>query len=397
VVDNSGCQRDFPVTITFPGFISTSAVAITPPDCISNGVNGSISFTIFDIGTFEFALTTDPLYVPVPADYLPTGGPFVVIPNLTNGTYFVWLKSAGSVCPTRLGPIDVVGVFTVSFTATATDEICFGDGGTIILNNITGASGLDYTYELVLGGVPTVNPITFLESLGPYTISGLAPGNYQIRLSQDQTTLNGCVATTAFQSFVIDGPVASLGFQATENIKESFPDQPTGSMLVVIQESMEEPYQLKVELTGPLVGGQFFLRDFQTMTRNTANLRIQEQFIALFAGTYTLTVRDGLGCERSINVDIPVDTDIFIPNIFTPNGDGVNDSFFIRNLPEGSKLIISNRWGKEVYSSNNYPVAFNDPKLWNGGNESDGVYYYRLQAGSKVFTGWVEVLRGSKP
>jgi gliding motility-associated-like protein len=397
VVDNSGCQRDFPVTITFPGFISTSAVAITPPDCLSNGTNGSISFTIFDIGTFEFAVTTNPLYVPVPSDYLPTGGPFVVIPNLTNGTYYVWLKSAGSVCPTRLGPIDVTGVFTVSFSASSTDEICFGDGGTIVLNGITGASGLDYSYEVVLGGIPTTGTITFLESLGPYTISGLVPGNYQIRLTQDQTSLNGCVATTAFQSFVIDGPVASLGFQPTENIKESFPDQPTGSMLVVIQESMEEPYQLKVELTGPLVGGQFFLRDFQTMTRNTANLRIQEQFIALFAGTYTLTVRDGLGCERSITVDIPVDTDIFIPNIFTPNGDGVNDTFFIRNLPEGSKLLISNRWGKEVYSSTSYPVSFDDPKLWNGGNESDGVYYYRLQAGSKVFTGWVEILRGSKP
>ena len=30
-------------------------------------------------------------------------------------------------------------------------------------------------------------------------------------------------------------------------------------------------------------------------------------------------------------------------------------------------------------------------------DESDGIYYYRLQAGGEVFTGWVEIMRGAKP
>jgi hypothetical protein len=49
---------------------------------------------------------------------------------------------------------------------------------------------------------------------------------------------------------------------------------------------------------------------------------------------------------------------------------------------------ISNRWGAEVYSSSNYQ---ND---WNGSNNADGVYFYRVVAGGNTFTGWVEIIRG---
>jgi uncharacterized protein (DUF2141 family) len=397
VVDNTGCQQDFNTTVTFPGFVNTSAITVTPPDCASNGTNGSIAFTILDIGVFEFAITTDPLYVPVDADYILTGGSLVIIPDLPNGTYYVWVRSSGSTCPTKLLPVAVQGVYAVSFSAASTNEICFNDGGIIDLTGITGAPATDFSYELVTGGVPAVGTITSLEALGTYSITGLAPGDYQVRVNQDQTALNGCVVNTSFVSFTIEGPDAPLDTLAVEYITESFPDQPTGSMLVVIQESMEEPYELKVELTDPLTGGQFFLRDFETVERNSGNLRMEDQLNLLYAGTYELTIRDDLGCEVVRLVDIPVDTDIFIPNLFTPNNDGANDKFFVRNLPEGAQLIISSRWGNEVYSSSNYPTDFNSPDLWNGGEAPDGIYYYRLQAGGMTFTGWVEILRGTKP
>ena len=86
---------------------------------------------------------------------------------------------------------------------------------------------------------------------------------------------------------------------------------------------------------------------------------------------------------------IKVDTDINIPNIFTPNGDGVNDIFFIRNLPTDAALIITNRWGKEVFRSGSYQ---ND---WGGGDTADGVYYYKLTMPEESVTGWVEIVRGN--
>jgi gliding motility-associated-like protein len=104
-------------------------------------------------------------------------------------------------------------------------------------------------------------------------------------------------------------------------------------------------------------------------------------------------VKDTLGCFIEKVVRVPLDTDIFIPNIFTPNDDGSNDVFFIRNLPTpGAKLIITNRWGKQVFESKDYQ---ND---WTAEGVADGIYFYKLLATSgEVVTGWIEVLRGNKP
>jgi gliding motility-associated-like protein len=62
---------------------------------------------------------------------------------------------------------------------------------------------------------------------------------------------------------------------------------------------------------------------------------------------------------------------IIIPNVLTPNGDGSNDIFVIRNLLvyDYRKIVIFNRWGKAVYTSEGYN---ND---WDGKGVSDGVYF----------------------
>ncbi|PRY90342.1 gliding motility-associated C-terminal domain-containing protein, partial [Mongoliibacter ruber] len=84
-----------------------------------------------------------------------------------------------------------------------------------------------------------------------------------------------------------------------------------------------------------------------------------------------------------------------IPNVFTPNGDGINDTWEIRGIQEffsSNSLLIVNRWGVEVYKSDNYA---ND---WNGGSLSAGTYYYqlkvvRLDGSEEVFKGYVTILR----
>ena len=66
---------------------------------------------------------------------------------------------------------------------------------------------------------------------------------------------------------------------------------------------------------------------------------------------------------------------ITIPNVMTPNGDGRNDFFVIRNLLQYDfrPLVIKNRWGKTVYESDQYN---ND---WDGRGVPDGVYYGIVQ------------------
>ena len=168
----------------------------------------------------------------------------------------------------------------------------------------------------------------------------------------------------------------------------SVPDLPTGSMRVGIAESLQEPYEVRLELTQPLFPGQVFAQDFTTATRNPLNLKVEFEAPNLYAGGYLLSLRDSLGCRKDYPITIGVDNNLMVPNIFTPNGDGVNEVFFIRNKPSATEVTITNRWGKEVYSSKDYQ---ND---WNGGDVADGVYYYRIKAAGQGYSGWVEILRG---
>ena len=114
----------------------------------------------------------------------------------------------------------------------------------------------------------------------------------------------------------------------------------------------------------------------------------------LFAGDYLIQVMDANGCIFDLEVSIGLDQTLFIPNVFTPNNDGINDIFFIRNLPSDAQLRITNRWGKTIFESGSYQ---ND---WDGGNNSDAIYYYIFRMPNdpeEAYTGWVEILRGSVP
>lgn len=87
----------------------------------------------------------------------------------------------------------------------------------------------------------------------------------------------------------------------------------------------------------------------------------------------TLSVTGPNGCVfvDSIYIDA-ANCDDDLPNVFTPNGDGINDYFVIDEalLFPNNELIVLNRWGQEVYSMNGYNNTFD------GGGLHDGVYFY---------------------
>jgi gliding motility-associated-like protein len=68
-------------------------------------------------------------------------------------------------------------------------------------------------------------------------------------------------------------------------------------------------------------------------------------------------------------------TGLKVPNVYTPNGDNVNDAFEIRGLelyPE-NEISIINRWGNIIYDKKNYK---ND---WDGNGLDEGTYFYILK------------------
>ena len=68
------------------------------------------------------------------------------------------------------------------------------------------------------------------------------------------------------------------------------------------------------------------------------------------------------------------DHKIRLPNVFTPNGDGMNDTYLIyENLPDGFLFRVYNRWGECIYTDDNYK------NTWSPQNISDGVYWVIVQ------------------
>lgn len=84
-----------------------------------------------------------------------------------------------------------------------------------------------------------------------------------------------------------------------------------------------------------------------------------------------------------------------IPNVFTPNGDLINDCFEIEGLEKFSSCFsiqIFNRWGNEVYKSNNASHCWKGKNL-NDENLAAGVYFYVLSIVDKKFNGAIHIIR----
>jgi gliding motility-associated-like protein len=86
---------------------------------------------------------------------------------------------------------------------------------------------------------------------------------------------------------------------------------------------------------------------------------------------------------------------IIIPNAFTPNGDGINDTWDIKNLDTypNCTVEIYNRWGENVYSSIGYGIPWNG--TYRGAPLPTGAYYYiiNLKNGHKGLSGYVAIIR----
>jgi mucin-2 len=107
--------------------------------------------------------------------------------------------------------------------------------------------------------------------------------------------------------------------------------------------------------------------------------------------TYYAVMQNAAGCESATRLPVTVDltkcNDIVIPDGFSPNGDGVNEDFFIRNLIEkypNFKLEIYNRYGNIVYKGNRFTPNWDGTTNEGGlklGNSllPTGVYFYILE------------------
>ncbi|MBK8846197.1 MAG: choice-of-anchor L domain-containing protein [Bacteroidetes bacterium] len=115
--------------------------------------------------------------------------------------------------------------------------------------------------------------------------------------------------------------------------------------------------------------------------------------------TVTLTVTNISGCQDTREQEITI-APLWIPNSFTPNGDGKNDLFFTSNYianVQSFRMVIYNRWGAPIFTSESFENAW-DGLDFNGKPSPQGNYIYRIEvvtAGGKAheFTGNIDLIR----
>lgn len=123
---------------------------------------------------------------------------------------------------------------------------------------------------------------------------------------------------------------------------------------------------------------------------------LRPSYSAMHDQTFTLTATDGTSnCSASDELTVKILRPVKVPNAFSPNGDGINDTWVITNLIEyqGNTVTVFNRYGQQVF----YSAGYGTP--WDGrqhGNQLPvGVYYYviDLKNGFGTITGSITLLR----
>jgi gliding motility-associated-like protein len=215
--------------------------------------------------------------------------------------------------------------------------------------------------------------------------TGLAPNNYEFEWMPNAETESTLVVTQpgTYQVSVTDGTC----FQ-TDEVVVSQGVQFQSSYNLEICEGLA--HQINIPANG---------LSYQWATGQTTNAISIDK-----AGDYVYSFIDIGNCVQTDTVHvtaISVDSQVFIPNTFTPNGDGLNELFkVVGSEIEEFELIIVNRWGETIFQTSNIDEGWNG-SLNNDANHyvPDGTYLYMVnikgycQSERQEFQGHLTVLR----
>jgi gliding motility-associated-like protein len=209
-----------------------------------------------------------------------------------------------------------------------------------------------------------------LTSAGLFTPATAGVGNHN--LTYTYTANNGCVADKQQNINVFESPVVDAG-----NNK------------AIIQ-------QASTILNGTITGNAAILKWTPNYFLNSDTI-LNPVAQPLQTTTYKLEVISANGCYAFDTVNIKVIPNIVIPNAFSPNGDGINETWSIPALAALSNCVVEifDRSGRQIFRSRGYTIDW-DGKF-NGKPLPSGTYYYIIQTNdgylTEPFTGSVTIFR----
>ena len=319
VTDTNGNTAEGSATLTDPAVLTLAA---SVSDENNSAMDGSITITITPSGTEPYTYMWNP-----------DVSDSETASNLSAGLYSVTVTDANG-CTVSQSDIEVEnnpGNNPPSIGAVSTTDVvnCFGDNTGSLSSSIIDGLG---PYTIVLSG-PSSDATLTLASSGTFTFDGLIAGTYSI------TVTDGNNASATQGDIEINEPSdldASIATGDDNNNCDGFID--------VVPSGGTEPYTY-----------QWVNQDWDTPSVSN-----------LCAGFYDLVITDANGCVfmlMDIEVgggDPPVEPCWVPRNIITPNDDGKNDFFTFTCIGQRvAGLLIFDRYGREVYTNDNYDNSFN--------------------------------------
>lgn len=369
VYDSLDCREDFLHKIADPALLDLD-YSVNPDSC--GDTTGAIHLNNFRNGLapYEFSLDNQSSFSTVSS-----------FENLVGGFYSVYMRDGSD--PKCENKFDIYVPSTiVSVDDTVIDVSCYlGDNGAYEFFEIYNADTAKYDYGYSL------DPTVFGKDS---VFTNLTAGSYSLYVKQtNKATGNACIYAawrTVYiyeeDTDVIIDTVSRTWFDVEdgENLYADYDsvaskfEEPTGSVIVNTITGGLAPYQISFE------GADFIDHTAPTVFDNLA------QTVTRDKKPYTVVLQDAQGCLDQFKVNVP--SEFYVPNIFTPNGDGTNDTFYIMGLENYTRVKVYDRWGTLSYENNNYN---ND---WDGGSAPDGTYFYEIRLPDRTLvSGWVTIAR----
>jgi len=341
ITDDNGCS----VVAGNTSFIAGPSVSAATQDLDCNGdESGSIDLTVSGgNGPLDYIWSHDAMETSQD------------ITNLEAGIYSVTVTDS-------LGCVDMQTIVitepsALSFNSSSSDPGCYAD--------------LSGTAAVVVSGGTSPYSYSWSTAQTTASISGIGAGTYSVTISD----LHGC---DTISSFTLTQPDS---IAVAETITQAYcPESVDGSIDLLVS------------------GGTV------PFTYNWSNSGFAATADNLASGAYYVTITDSHGCEetKTYSVSYLNDVCLNIPDAFSPNADGVNDTWLIEGIEnfENIRIQIFNRWGQLVFEFEGSGISYTDTAVqWNGTfNDTEittnsFIYMLDLMNGQETYNGIVTIIK----